>query len=121
MLRVTREQDCEVAHLPGRDWLYLMGPKNSAAQYMTFGVAIFFPDTETSAHVHDVQEEIIYIISGRGRQLAGDQEIALEPGVALFTPPGVPHQVIVDGDEPLKLVTVFSPPVVPGSYDAKTQ
>ena len=120
MLRVTREQDCEIAHFPGRDWLYLIGPKNSPAQNMTFGVAVFFPNTETSPHVHDVQEEIIYIISGRGRQMAGDQEMPLEPGVALFTPPGVPHQVVVDGDEPLKLVTVFSPPVVPGSYDPKS-
>jgi oxalate decarboxylase/phosphoglucose isomerase-like protein (cupin superfamily) len=39
--------------------------------------------------------------------------------VAVFIPPGLTHQIRVDGAEPLRLVTLFSPPVTPGAYDPK--
>jgi mannose-6-phosphate isomerase-like protein (cupin superfamily) len=37
--------------------------------------------------------------------------------VAVFVPPGLPHQIRADGQETLRVVTVFSPPVIPGAYD----
>jgi len=58
-----------------------------------------------------------FTLAGAGAILAGEQEIALEPGVAVFIPPGLMHQIRADGPEPMELVTVFSPPVVPGVYD----
>jgi quercetin dioxygenase-like cupin family protein len=108
---------CTVYHLPGRDWYYLLGPQNSAARNLAFGLAEFPAGTLAAAHVHAVEEEIIYILSGAGAILAGEQEIRLEPGVAVFIPPGQMHQIRADQGEPLKLVTLFSPPVTPGAYD----
>lgn len=108
---------CTVYHLPGRDWFYLLGPQNSGARNLVFGLAEFPAGTLAAAHVHAAEEEVIYILAGRGAILAGDQEIALAPGVAIYIPPGLPHQIRADEPEPLKLVTLFSPPVVPGAYD----
>jgi quercetin dioxygenase-like cupin family protein len=108
---------CTVYHLPGRDWYYLLGPQNSAARNLAFGLAEFPAGTLAAEHVHAAEEEIIYILSGAGAILAGEQEIRLEPGVAVFIPPGQMHQIRVDEEEPLKLVTLFSPPVTPGAYD----
>jgi len=108
---------CTVYHLPGRDWFYLLGPQNSQAKNLAFGLAEFPAGTLAAAHTHPAEEEIIYILSGAGAILAGEQEIRLEPGVAIFIPPGLVHQIRVDGGAPLKLVTLFSPPVVPGAYD----
>ena len=73
--------------------------------------------TLAAAHVHAAEEEIIYILSGAGAILAGEQEIRLEPGVAVFIPPGQMHRIRADEGEPLRLVTLFSPPVTPGAYD----
>ena len=108
---------CTVYHLPGRDWFYLLGPQNSQAKNLAFGLAEFPAGTLAAAHTHPAEEEIIYILSGAGAILAGEQEIRLEPGVAIFIPPGLVHQIRADGGQALRLVTLFSPPVVPGAYD----
>jgi quercetin dioxygenase-like cupin family protein len=108
---------CPVYHLPGRDWYYLLGPLNSGAQNLTFGLAEFPSGTLAAPHVHQGEEEIIYILSGRGAAIAGEEETRLAPGVAVFIAPGLTHQIRVDGPEPLRLVTLFSPPVMPGAYD----
>jgi quercetin dioxygenase-like cupin family protein len=110
---------CTVYHLPGRDWYYMLGPINSGAKNLTFGLAEFPGGTLAAPHVHAGEEEIIYILSGTGATIAGDQEIELAPGVAVFIPPGLTHQIRADEPEPLRLVTLFSPPVTPGAYDPK--
>jgi putative monooxygenase len=109
--------DCTVYHLPGRDWFYLLGPQNSQAKNLVFGLAEFPASTLAAAHAHETQEEIIYILSGAGAIIAEGKETRLEPGVAVFIPPGLSHQIRVDEGELLKLVTLFSPPVTPGAYD----
>jgi quercetin dioxygenase-like cupin family protein len=108
---------CTVYHLPGRDWFYLLGPQNSQARNLVFGLAEFPTGTLAAAHTHQQEEEILYILAGQGTLLSGEEQICLEPGVAIFIPPGLPHQIRVDGEQPLRLVTVFSPPVTPGAYD----
>ncbi len=116
-LETTHLNNCTVYNLPGRDWFYLLGPQNSQSKNLVFGLAEFPGETLAEAHTHETEEEIIYILSGEGAVIAGQQESRLEPGVAVFIPPGLPHQIRVDGAEPLKLVTLFSPPVTPGAYD----
>jgi quercetin dioxygenase-like cupin family protein len=116
-LETAHVDNCTVYHLPGRDWFYLLGPQNCSTRNLTFGLAEFPGGTLATAHSHDTQEEILYTLSGVGTIIAGGQEARMEPGVAVFIPPGLAHQIRVDGDEPLKVVTLFSPPVIPGAYD----
>jgi mannose-6-phosphate isomerase-like protein (cupin superfamily) len=116
-LETAHIDNCTVYNLPGRDWFYMLGPQNCETRNLTFGLAEFPGNTLASTHTHDVQEEILYTISGRGAIIAGKQEEPMERGSAVFIPPGLAHQIRVDGDEPLLVVTLFSPPVVPGAYD----
>jgi quercetin dioxygenase-like cupin family protein len=116
-LETAHVETCTVYHLPGRDWYYLLGPQNSQARNLAFGLAEFPGGTLAAAHTHAAEEEIIYILSGQGAILAGEQQARLEPGVAVYIPPGLAHQIRADGEQPLKLVTLFSPPVTPGAYD----
>ncbi len=118
MLATMHVENCQVYHLPGRDWYYLIGPVNSEAKNLAFGVAEFDPAKSAPAHTHDTQEEIIYILEGAGDFVTAEGVKALVPGLAVFIPPGLEHRIIVRGDKPLKLVTLFSPPVIPGAYDA---
>jgi quercetin dioxygenase-like cupin family protein len=117
MVSTAHADRCTVYHLPGRDWFYLIGPMNSEAKNLTFGLAEFHPGEAAPAHTHDLQEEILYILEGEGTFITVDGARPLEPGVAVFIPPGLEHRVAVSGERPLRLVTVFSPPVVPGAYD----
>jgi quercetin dioxygenase-like cupin family protein len=116
-LESARTETCTVYHLPGRDWYYLLGPMNSEAKNLAFGLAEFPGGTLAAPHVHAAEEEIIYILSCAGATIAAEVEIRLEPGVAVFIPPGLTHQIRADGPDPLRLVTLFSPPVTPGAYD----
>ena len=116
-LEAAHVDNCTVYNLPGRDWFYLLGPQNSAARNLAFGLADFPGGTLAASHTHEAEEEILYVISGRGAIIAREEEIPFEPGVAVFIPPGTPHRIRADGEETLRVVTVFSPPVVPGAYD----
>ena len=116
-LQTSRITTCTVYHLPGRDWYYLLGPQNSSARNLVFGLAEFPGGTLAAFHTHQAEEEIIYILSGVGTIIADGEETRLEPGVAIYIPPGLSHQIRADGAEPLKLVTLFSPPVTPGTDD----
>jgi quercetin dioxygenase-like cupin family protein len=119
-LEAAHINSCKVYHLPGRDWYYLLGPQNSQARHLAFGLAEFPGGTLAAPHTHEKEEEIIYILSGQGAVGSAGKEERLEPGVAVFIPPGLEHQIRVDGEDPLKLVTLFSPPVTPGAYDPNT-
>jgi mannose-6-phosphate isomerase-like protein (cupin superfamily) len=118
-LEAVHIDNCTVYNLPGRDWFYLLGPQNSGAGNLVFGLADFPGGTLAAPHTHETEEEILYTISGKGAIIAGGEEVHFEPGVAVLIPPGVAHQIRADGDEMLRVVTVFSPPVVPGAYDVK--
>jgi len=120
-LETAHVDACTVHHLPGRDWYYLLGPQNSGARNLAFGLAEFPAGTLAAAHTHAAEEEILYILSGRGAILAAGKESPLEPGAAVFIPPGLAHQIRAGAAEPLRLVTVFSPPVTPGAYDPGRQ
>ncbi|MDW8103228.1 MAG: cupin domain-containing protein [Anaerolineae bacterium] len=117
-MQVVKKDQAKVYNLPGRDWYYLIGPLNSEAKNLTFGIAVFTPGSKPGFHVHRGEEEVIYIVKGHGKIVFhGGQEVVLEPGVAVLIPPGVEHGIIAGNDEPLEMVAVFSPPVIPGSYD----
>ncbi len=114
----VQERDVEGIKLPGRNWKMLVNEK-TGCKNVTFGLAEFPAGSRPGGHRHDVQEEIIYILEGSGRMMVEDGEIRLEPGVTVYIPPGVDHAVINDGDRTIRLITLFSPQVVPGSYDKK--
>ncbi len=114
--RMTRAE-AQVFPLPGRDWLLYIGPQNSPARNVSVGVALFPPGSRPAGHVHPAEEETIYVTSGRGRLVTAEATAELEPGVAVFIPTGTFHATESDGPDSLELVCLFSPPVVPGSYE----
>jgi len=118
-MHYVKEKEVKGLDLPGRNWKKLIDPETSGCNNMILGVVTFPPGSDPGAHSHANEEEIIYVISGKGETKVGDKIYPLEPGVTVFTEPGVPHGVKTLGDEPLILISVFSPPVRPGSYDKK--
>ncbi|WP_372698400.1 cupin domain-containing protein [Arthrobacter sp. JSM 101049] len=64
-------------------------------------------------HRHDggqPLQEFYQVISGRALMHLQEQQFRLGPGDSLLAPAGVEHDVVNDGDEPLRLITVWGPP-----------
>jgi mannose-6-phosphate isomerase-like protein (cupin superfamily) len=120
-LRAVTRDEARVYELPGRDWIHYIGPEINGAQNLTIGYSVFPPDSAPEGHVHPTQEEVIYIISGRGELVTPEGTAILAPGTCVYIPVGLHHQTVSHGPDPLEMVTSFSPPVAPGSYEEDDQ
>jgi quercetin dioxygenase-like cupin family protein len=114
--RISRDETA-ITPLPGRDWHTYVGPWNTPTEHLSMGVSVYEPGARPEGHVHEAQEETVYCLSGRGRLVCSEGTAELEPGVTVFIPIGTFHATECDGPETLELLCVFTPPVVPGSYE----
>lgn len=64
---------------------------------------------EIGEEIHDL-DQFIYVKKGRGRALLNGKEQSVAEGWAVMVPAGARHNIINDGEEDLKLYTVYSPP-----------
>ena len=115
------EDSIEAKELPGRRHAMVVGPFEGMlkSNNMCGGVAWFPPKSHAPEHVHEKEEEIIYILSGYGAIYFDAEPEDVKPGYFVSIAPHVAHSIRNDADEPMKLVYIFSPPVVQGSYDKK--
>lgn len=89
-------------------WL-LVSEKTVGAQNLSMGVNETYPGGMVPEHTHEKEEEINLFLSGRGNFVTDGREISLEPGIAIYIPPGKPPKIINTGDEVLRFVWIFSP------------
>lgn len=59
-------------------------------------------------HNHD-QEEIYFILDGRGEMCVGDEMTVITTGEAVYIPPGRYHQLTNVGAEPLTMIYCYGP------------
>ncbi len=64
---------------------------------------------EIGEEIHDL-DQFICVKKGRGRALLNGEEQSVAEGWAVVVPAGARHNIINDGEEDLKLYTVYSPP-----------
>jgi quercetin dioxygenase-like cupin family protein len=119
-LRAISQDDAPGLDLPGRQWGLLLGPDNVGSTNMTLGFAIFPAGSAPTGHVHPGEEEMVFVLAGRGRITTDSDVVPLSPGVAVYIPAGISHATAADDGEALHLITAFSPPVTPGSYEPIT-
>ncbi len=63
-----------------------------------------------SRHAHADSAEVWMFFAGHGLAVVGDEQMEVGPGHVVYTPPGVEHQFVNTGHEPVKLFWSFSPP-----------
>jgi mannose-6-phosphate isomerase-like protein (cupin superfamily) len=112
------EDEVEAKELPGRKHKMMIGPADfGQASNMCMGVATFPPRTHAPPHLHPKEEEILYVLAGKGEMYFDGVPEGIYPGICIYVPPNVEHSINNTGNEPLKVLYVFSPPVTQGSYD----
>ena len=112
------ENEVKAVSLPGRKHKMIIGPDNfGKSKTMCFGVADFPANQHAPTHVHQVQEEILYVLTGKGEMYFDSKIEKIEIGTCIFVPPKVEHSIKNTSNEVLKVAYVFSPPAKQGSYD----
>lgn len=89
---------------------WLNAPNVTGAQKFSAGIVLLAPGKGHASHNHPGCEEILYVVSGYGKQTVADEALALTPGMLVFIPEGVMHSTINTGWETLKLVAIYDPP-----------
>lgn len=67
------------------------------------------PGQAGSRHTHIEEAEIWLFFAGRGLATLGDETREIGPGTVVYTPPGVEHEFVNNGDEPVKLFWFYAP------------
>ena len=74
----------------------------------TVGIAEIFPGKRNTVHFHPNCEEVLYVISGRGRHSFDDRAVDLTPGMTIRIPSGVKHNLFNFGTKTLTVMITFS-------------
>jgi len=60
-------------------------------------------------HFHKTHDETVYVVKGRGQMLINDKWVDIIPGSIHFNPMGKVHSLKNASNEPLVLISIFSP------------
>ncbi|HEY0712131.1 MAG TPA: cupin domain-containing protein [Polyangia bacterium] len=91
----------------------LLDPVNTRAPKASLTLLTVAPKNRVAMHRHPRSAKALYLVSGRGRVLGppGAPPLPLEPGAAVYIPPGYPHVIETVGQkEPAIFLQAFSPP-----------
>jgi uncharacterized cupin superfamily protein len=81
----------------------LAGLKNLGVHMMTVAPG----ERSAEYHCHKYEDEAIYVLSGRGTSVIGDESFAIGPGDFIgFSGGGLAHETINDGTEPLVCLVI---------------
>jgi putative monooxygenase len=97
--------------IPERTSKLLISDKSHGASNLSMGMAIVPPESRIPWHEHPVQQEVMIVVQGKGVAIIGDEEETVTPEIAFFVPEGVRHMVQNTGEEDLKIVWCYSPPL----------
>jgi len=95
------------------DWgtiKWLVTPHLDEGAGLTTGEVIIYPGQGHAPHQHPGEEEVIYVISGKGSQTVGDGEaFDIAEGDAIYIPRDTVHSTYNTTWSPLRLVVVYTP------------
>lgn len=97
---------------PPRTSKLLLAPKYGGVVNLSMGMNITEVGSMIPDHVHENSEEVLFLISGRAKiVIEGEGEWEIGPETAFYSPICKKHRVENIGDEPLRIVWVYSPPL----------
>jgi mannose-6-phosphate isomerase-like protein (cupin superfamily) len=108
IVRCWQEQGITIQEPYRRCIRVFLAPDRRRVPEITFSHALIYPGSKTDYHVHD-RPELIQILSGRGVCICDGEKTDIGPDMALWVRKGERHQVMNDGEETIKLATVFVP------------
>lgn len=75
---------------------------------LTQAVCVIEPGHQNPPHYHPNCDEVLHVMQGRIRHLAGDEVIEMGPGDTISIPTGMLHNATNVGDDEVILLVTFS-------------
>jgi quercetin dioxygenase-like cupin family protein len=69
----------------------------------------FQPGAAVAEHVHPLELEAVYVLSGTGRMTIREQSFDIKPGSAVYVPPNTPHSFTNTGKEVVEVIHTYAP------------
>jgi mannose-6-phosphate isomerase-like protein (cupin superfamily) len=88
----------------------LVHPSNADTRYFDFRISSYQPKGYAEVHVHEVAENIYYVLQGRGIVELDGKRHLVEPHMVVHIPAGVRHGIFNTGLEDLIFIVAASPP-----------
>jgi quercetin dioxygenase-like cupin family protein len=73
------------------------------------GLNAFEPGQQHELHSHAGMDKVYHVLAGRGIFLLQGRELAMEPGVMLIAPQGVPHGIRNTSSDRLLVLAILAP------------
>ena len=80
-------------------------------QYASITLVKVDTDGFIPTHVHQIETETVWIMSGRSMITVGEQDHTIESGAGITIPEGMPHSLNNIGNKPIELLAIHTPPV----------
>ena len=80
------------------------------SEHIVAGLTIFEPGESSSRHNHPGSEEVDIMVRGTGYVVIDGQQLPFQDNDWVFIPEGVYHQHVNNGNEPLWLIWMYTPP-----------
>lgn len=74
------------------------------------------PGEGVGAHVHEREDELVYLLEGQIEVTLGDQSMTVPQGACALLPRGIPHGYTNTGDRPSRLLAVLLPGALDGFF-----
>ncbi len=71
------------------------------------------PNQGVQVHVHEHEDELVYVVEGDIEVTLGDQKMTATEGILALLPRGIPHGFTNIGDKPSRVLDV----ILPGKFD----
>ena len=79
------------------------------SQRILVGLNSFEPGQEHALHAHAGMDKVYQVLEGEGVFLLEDRELAMQAGVLLVAPEGVPHGIRNTGKGRLVVLAILAP------------
>lgn len=83
--------------------------KNNSRSNMNIGIITIYPGKRQNMHIHYGDEQVLYVLSGEGKQIVDDEITLIHPGSIFHIEAGSTHETINTGEKPLKELLISSP------------
>ena len=90
------------------EWIYEPDFNNSFNN-MSIGITTILPHKRQNKHIHYGNEQFIYVLSGEGIQLIGDEISEMKPRQIYHMEAGIIHETINQGDKPIRHLLIAIP------------
>jgi quercetin dioxygenase-like cupin family protein len=92
----------------GVETVWKVGSVSTGASQVTLATGTLPPGHETPTHLHEIDEEVIYVLSGELTAILEGEEHTAGPGATVFIPPGSWMAIANRTEAPVVMVAVIT-------------